>query len=94
LPTPEDAQPEAAELEEEEAVLEAEKCEFEHSQLRRELTVTRDVVEAPVAAPIPLYRPAVKIGPQDFELLKVIGMGAFGKVLQVSAKQQLQVMTV
>ena len=32
------------------------------------------------------------VTPQDFDLLKVIGMGAFGKVLQVKNKQSSQVM--
>lgn len=32
---------------------------------------------------------AQKAGPGEFELLKVIGMGAFGKVLQVGGLQQL-----
>ncbi|KAG5178755.1 hypothetical protein JKP88DRAFT_264586 [Tribonema minus] len=72
------------------AVLEAEKTEFEHSSLRRELSVSTDVVEVPVRAPIkmPDYRPPVKIGPHDFELLKVIGMGAFGKVLMSKVNPQ------
>lgn len=32
------------------------------------------------------------VTPQDFELLKVIGMGAFGKVLQVRNKQSSQIL--
>lgn len=34
--------------------------------------------------------PARKAGPGEFELLKVIGMGAFGKVLQVRGKQSAE----
>jgi tRNA A-37 threonylcarbamoyl transferase component Bud32 len=32
------------------------------------------------------------VAPKDFELLKVIGMGAFGKVLQVRNRQSLQIL--
>jgi ribosomal protein S6 kinase beta len=33
----------------------------------------------------------VRIGPRDFELLSVIGMGAFGKVLQVRSRRNGQI---
>eukprot|EP00953_Heterococcus_sp_UTEX-ZZ885_P009735 5709-Heterococcus_DN1.PRE.1 len=36
-------------------------------------------------------RPPVRIGPRDFELLSVIGMGAFGKVLQVRSRRNGQI---
>lgn len=34
---------------------------------------------------------AAKVGPQDFDMLRVVGQGAFGKVFQVQHKQTQQV---
>ena len=50
----------------------------------RGLQVATDVVEVPTPVPkkgaLDIRKP-LRIGPRDFELLSVIGMGAFGKVL-------------
>ncbi|CAM9260207.1 unnamed protein product [Chrysoparadoxa australica] len=71
-----------------EQVVQVEKCEFNKSELRKEDEGECAGELADLAAPVagasaevqPLKR---KLGPKDFELLSVIGMGAFGKVLQV-----------
>lgn len=41
---------------------------------------------APAEAPLPSEKPMLYLTPTDFELLSVIGVGSFGKVLQVRLK--------
>jgi p70 ribosomal S6 kinase len=58
--------------------LHREEREFTASEIREDLEVEADVVaDAP---------PRRKLGPSDFELVRVIGMGAFGKVVMVRSR--------
>jgi p70 ribosomal S6 kinase len=55
------------------------------------VVVVEEESEAPVASSIESSDRTRYVTPKDFELLKVIGMGAFGKVLQVRNKQSKKI---
>ena len=50
-----------------------------HSRVVSNSTATSSQNDAAIAGSTPIAK-AVKVGPTDFELLRVVGQGAFGKV--------------
>lgn len=57
----------------------------------KEEPTVRTHIETETSAAISARSPKRKLGPEDFELLRVVGQGAFGKVFQVRKRDTREV---
>jgi len=77
--------------ESEETDAETKPIERNNEIYEKEEPTVRTHVETETSAAISALSPKRKLGPEDFELLRVVGQGAFGKVFQVRKRDTREV---